>query len=401
MNSLERPGIAPIIEHFGGLPAQPKKEIAGYIASLGLAVPEIYADLHEAIASGEPFMARGEHPYELYYSGLGTSYPSSTTDSDQRVIRTSAEAFGNPLRNFDTVLKDTRANNLDVLDANMWRIYAMGGEFSGTEADDFARQHSLSYWRTEPGENLFMIEDSGRPNRYYVGRVNRHQGGYAVIEDGKITAKAERKMKNEWTLEPDKLVEWYKTIRTQTFLDPQNVPLVELVDPGTDKPPVFLQLLPTQQQVAADFAVRHKSDGVYLVRGATPEDGMEVKLWYGTSGFRERNTQEAHGIAASRFHDKGEREACLPGLTFSPLRGYKNHGPQESNRSILLATVDHGLRSEVFRPQITVVLEDMAYAALMSQTSRFGTNKPMHITSNGTDACIQYYDESKDKIVKL
>lgn len=56
-------------------PHQPKREIAEYVRSQDILVPEIYDSLKTALQSGNPFIVRSEHPQDYAgASGLVSSH---------------------------------------------------------------------------------------------------------------------------------------------------------------------------------------------------------------------------------------------------------------------------------------------------------------------------------------
>src|SRR5687768_5793446 len=156
------PGVRPIVEHFGGLPEQPKRQIAEYIASFGLPIPEIYPDLSAAIEGQQPFIARSEGPYELFYSGLAESFRSSSFQDAKELdgLKALDAIMSTPERTFRDLTRPNVMGRSGFINVDRWQGEAAGNCFEGESIPDLAKTHSLSYWKEEQGANLFILEDS-------------------------------------------------------------------------------------------------------------------------------------------------------------------------------------------------------------------------------------------------
>jgi hypothetical protein len=411
MNVLptHRPGIAPIEAHFGGLPGQPKRAFAEYAGSAGFHQAEIFSDINAALNSGEPIVARSEHPAELLYSGLGESHfyfpegrPRQRNDFVDR-LRQLAETLNDPDRTYYSLCEGGLLGRMGYIEAERWRAEAAGvAGISSTQEDRnaFADQHSLSYWAVAPGDNMFMVGDSGRPGRYFVGNMTGDKD--LVIIDGEEIAERLWLPEEESNIRDGaKLVDFYRRIRTLPILDKDNIPLVELTDPGDDKEPIPLQVLPTTQQQAPDFEVSHPSDSVYFLRGATGEGGVEFLFQTGRTVDYRTNPLQG-GLGAQIFGDEAVAEYYLPETTmFLGYCGARDNA-EDARRRFFMATIDHGSRSQAFKPQVTVGLEPDA-AARLTDCSTGGRNgkKECFVQSDGVRALVQYYDTEARKIVTL
>lgn len=370
---------------------QPKAEIARAIGS-----PEIYPDLVTANASSERFIARSEHPCELSYSGLTGSYDSAKHAS---IIEELDKLFRDPNRTFDDFTTMQRPGRNGFIQANWWRYLAFGGGYDTSETDDFVRQQSFSYWRYVEGNNLYMIEDSGRQGRYYVGKINGSPG-LAIIQDGNVTEKISRGQDLEYpNVDPDKLIEFYEATRSQNLFDHDNCPFVELVDPGGDNTPVFLQYHPTNQASPAEHFDIKNPTTTFFLRGATPPEGIEIKLYTREiSDQRKPNgpfgTGPVHASdAAVEYYDPQSELNVICG----PQRGDLN----DYRRRFLKATVDHGTRTNAFKPRVTIGLPRQSVDALVGATNRIEGTVEAYIVSNGIAAQLQYYDRQSRAVVTL
>lgn len=406
-NLIERPGLQTIIETFDGLPEQPKVAIARRLAALGLvSVPDVYDSLQDSGDNGEPFIARTEHPGELLYSGLPESITVDSPDRRARIAVLDA-VLRDPERDFDTFLQNRQLpNRSGYMEAERWRVQASGKRFGREGATDFARQHSLSFWQFQAGANLYMVADSGRAGRYYVGRINR-ETGVAIIEDGRVQEQfAQCSTANHPTVDADKLVEYYEKIRRAPLFDDQNCPIIELIDPGDDETPSFLQYHPTQQQRLADFEVSDPSDDIFFVRGATPEEGVELTLW--TSRFDHHDHRRQPGDTAIPFgfgpvlNSLGVVEYYLPPAELYVEHNGKPHSSAADRERFLLATTDHGFRSRAFKPGVTIGMSEAAYQRVARSTNRTHTRSlTCHLIADGNRARVEYFDDQTGGLTTL
>ncbi|HEX8227135.1 MAG TPA: hypothetical protein VF572_04690 [Candidatus Saccharimonadales bacterium] len=398
-----RAGIAAIESVFGDVPMQPKRTLIEYAGEVGINVPEIFSCLDDALDSGLHIIARSEHPGELYYSGLTDSYTHSPSNPGRRdtaadQLRQLDDTLHDDERTLGSMTKMKQLGRYGFIKAERWRAEASTGEYDRDAADEFARMHSLSYWPAVEGDNIFMVEDSAKAGRFYAGKINR-QKEVVVIDNGEITYRASRSNTELAIYDADKLIDFYDSVRDLPFIDNADCPIIELVDPGYECEPVLLQVLPTAPRQKADFEITKPSESVFFVRGATSEEGTEVVFWTGEVDKRKNPLDQKLG--AYRFEDEAVEEFYLPETTLFAVSGNNRESSENTLKRFLLAAVDHGTRSQAFKPQVTVGLANEAAAQLIDPTTSRNGKKRCFVKSDGDNAIVKFYDERDRKIVSL
>ncbi|MBP6037720.1 MAG: hypothetical protein KA604_00070 [Candidatus Saccharimonas sp.] len=388
-----QPGVQPIINYLGYHPMQPKAEIAVAMAKLGFRIPQLFDGIDDAIRSGEAFIARSEGPDELYHSGLKASIDSRSPLYDERELRSFAQRLSDPERNYKMLANDyNRLGARGVASAGYWYYLAQKLEDSkGNHSmydDEFARQHSLSYWQVVEGDNYYIIGDTALEGRYYIGRLTKGRQGFTIVDGDEVRHEASwyRQAGGE-APNTDKLIEFYESVRRAPLFDGQNIPLVELVDPGDGEEPVFLQYLPTHPRVNKTPHITSPQSDVVFVRGATPPEGY--------TGVLEDNIFQAYGNEAQRegslilSPDRGGEiaELMLPRIDVNILSLVDEFTPETYLLRNGWATIDHGTRSTTYKPKVTLALSKLAMDFLRQrQDERRYESIPLTVKADGKSA---------------
>lgn len=189
-------------------PRQPKREIADMLESQGIAVPQRFenlADALEAVRQGREIIVRSEHPREYSAAaGLLESYALDTGriekgkafctekgteidwekfykkfGSDNGETTTKNRIFGS----LDTTDQTAFEDNLKKLSLPYVRRYC---EMLGIDTDKFCNGISYSYWEKIGGLNRSIVADSAIPNRYHVfSSEGYNYHNYSVVENAK------------------------------------------------------------------------------------------------------------------------------------------------------------------------------------------------------------------------
>lgn len=420
----ERHGVSEIIEYLGGHPQRPKVEIAQAVAEYGVPIPRLFEGLDNAISSGVAFVARSEHPAELYYSGLCSSVKIDPGDEDTErthewldELRIQQAALDDPNRSYDSLTARDIPGRRGYIDAEWWRYLAepdAGLHSDSTEA--FARDHALSYWQMEQGYNRYMIEDSGRPGRYYVGTMRNGLGepfdradrSVEIIENGDVVhsyyAHRDREAAAQ-VPDPDKLITFYETVRSLPVFDPANAPIIEFVD-RPDEPPIFLQYLPTQpvaSRSTAEITPPDTGSAIHHVRGTTCSQTVEFTLR--TSPPEHRGPVIDQGFTPSALSNYSGGDSTGE-YYFPQAVVYLGYGTNEDRDlgvgRFINASIDHGTRSSLFKPPVSLVVEEDCLARL-KEIGRYQQRGQLEaaLVSDGETARLQYYDPREKKIIEI
>ena len=325
---------------------QPKLMVANYVAQQGFAVPTIYSSFSEAVASGEPFIARSEHPQDFAgSSGLLSSHVLSPEIIDET---RSGVGLREKLQIFHRRLAggSDRALELDLANFNPFKLDKYC-RLLGIDRDDFLNDVSYSYWKHLGGYNQTIVGDNAVAGRYHVFTTageDRDQGfSYSILDRGGVV---------RWFgdgIDEDMIarsaatfVQYYESLRQLPAFKTDHYPIIE--SQWLDGINYFLQYHIGRDVDLARFELsREPEDGemeAILVRGATPPEGQVVNaaIFYPTdesaiseheeASFDFANSgviteimtrrRDAQFIQAESF-DKFARSVAFPHLSRSSL----------------------------------------------------------------------------------
>ena len=231
-------------------PKQPKREIAEYVESFWISVPVRYSSIWEAIASGEEFVIRSEHPYE--YSWIWGLFSSFVVNTEARAsmeeyfsrkwYKFSEEDLeaASPINELSLFRKAIKHRELWLIDdtwfekiiKNSWKKPTTKFcELTGMNHDDFLENLTFSYWKYIRWYNRSIIADSSIKWRYHIITnwwENRYYRNYTIFDNGKIleneVSELEPLLKNN--LDADIML--YEKIRALPDFDLKNAPIMEL-----------------------------------------------------------------------------------------------------------------------------------------------------------------------------
>lgn len=290
-------------------PQQPKAEIADYVESQGVRVPQRFKTFELALASGKDFILRSEHPDE--YAG----------------------AAG--LRKSHVVTKE-RLEKDKVNPARLISALDPGASFS--------------YWEYVPGFNRAVVADTAIEGRYHITTswmgTDRPLQSYVQLEKGVVT----RRDGADYPADDfGELVEIYEKVRRLPRFDPNHCPIMEMQT--REKKHYFLQYHRTRSVTPSTFTLTREPEAdevvAEFVRGATPPEGetLHFHVWpqfepYTPVAFEEAGVDPPY---ASEFAEVMSRRRHLVVIDSTWKRVVTHLGGHEP-------------RSSLFNPAISVVL---------------------------------------------
>lgn len=409
-------------------PMQPKKEIGDYVESQGILVPQRFANLQEALASGKPFIIRSEHPQD--YAGVsGMGHSMRVTERDRQKGKEELLKFGSKI-DWDQVFDQDRidagqksglerllAGSIENL--SQQELEARLTQFSKIQSEcycrharfslaDFEAHKRYSYWEFIPGARQVVVADSALVNRHHIFSYSpkrkvddgNNPYVYAVLEKGKVIQQySPDTLKSELTLaDLSQSVEFYETVRRLPAFSSKNVPLVEMVYHQGKH--YFLQSHRTTDVQHADFSLEKKSlatgevEAGY-VRGCTDENGLivETSFWPPFNDEYDFILNSDPEDASFDFHfDR----------VYSELKMRVRKAQFILERDLdwfLLTTYDHLQKTKLFKPPITVMISHDQQEALVPELENVKTPRghstfrvKFHIVSDGRRAIVKRVD---------
>lgn len=349
-------------------PKQPKREIAEYVASHGIKIPPIFADLREALRSGQPVLVRSEHPQDRAgSSGVVDSLLINPQELSTFYLRDSSdwkEFFKRRQPNLKSRLIEATAMQAGSLPQTEVEkrigglsFYSINGycKFNGIGRSDFMKDLSFSYWQALPGINRAVIADSAIKGRHHILSYGQdmRQGffvlrnhAYYIIENGQVTEGDNYKFPKESDSMYQSVIDFYESVRSLPKFNPNHCPIMEVQT--VNKKHYFLQYHRTRDFQAADFVLdRPAGEGemeAVFVRGVTPSEGMSVTV----------------GVHYDALMPKPEEEGAMD---FWPNRQLIEAFVRNRKLQIIDAKdmfsddPGHRQRSLLFKPQLSIALE--------------------------------------------
>lgn len=324
---------------------QPKKEIADYVSSEGLLVPQRFQSLKAALASELPFIVRSEHPQD--YDGVSGLLQSMAVKSAQK--RSALMQMSQ-----DDVEQQLSGEHRGL------NVYCF---LTDTSFEEFVRDVSYSYWELIGGQNRSVVADSAIAGRYHIFTSGQSLesppytvNNYTVWENGGILISVPYPLEPEFVRGLPKIVDFYEQVRHLPRFNPNHCPLIEA---QTDNGQIyFLQYLRTQDFEKPTFSLDRDPEidetEALLVRGATPAEG---KIYKTRGGLLKGTEVEIKGEcnldqmeASFRIH------WSLLYEEFMCRRRQAEFIAKNLDDVAVEATHDHPMKSELFKPKLSVVI---------------------------------------------
>lgn len=317
------------------LEGQPKRAIADYVESQGIVVPRRFRSLQEAKASGLPIFVRSEHPQE--YNGVSGLLES-------RLLKEGKEVAD----------EQDLKKRLLVDCMHEMKSYC---SLLGKDIDQFKEEVSFSYWEFMSGLNRVIVADSAIKGRYHILVADVKDGGYVLIENGKIIQQIMTQDKGNNDLE--KLIGLYEGVRNLDRFDANHCPLLETIT--VDGRIYFLQYHRTRDFQEAAFTIEREpvknEIEARFVRGATPPEGEVYTV-------TTRYPAEVDYGGWKLSTEDGSLDICTNKI-FSELmvrrRKIQVIIREERDLFFYAVALGHFERSKVFKPMISVLVEEGLY----------------------------------------
>lgn len=284
-------------------PLQPKREVADYVESEGILVPERFAGLEEALGSRKPFVARSEHPQDYDgASGIFSSLlisPERSTEALKDLVPGMWDKYGfrpgGDPRSYARLVSSIKTLTQVELEQGLTQVSQEKAElyclYAKIPVDSFMRQVSYSYWEAIPGLNRAVIADSDIKDRYHISTgidnvqydptKSGQRDNYMIVENGEVVAGAPQDLEEDTPENIRKLIQAYEAVRNLDRFSPDNCPTIELQSNGERQ--YFLQYLKGVDFNPARFSLdRPPEEGEIesvITRGSTPPQGVEVDFF--------------------------------------------------------------------------------------------------------------------------
>lgn len=264
------------LTHF---PLKPKSEIAQYVASHGLAIPQIFETLDDAKQSWKDFIIRSEHPSE--YFGSSWIFHSQKVDAQSKQLGASnlQHRWGDIDRDnlvcnelaakdslqcalttqLDRFSQDQYEQCIRTLESHHADYYA---QLANLNRQMFIDHLSFSYRELLWWYNRGIVADNGVSGRYHLFTVLKDPKHYlynrTIAEEtgnilysgpGALTPRLKSQIKND--------IQYYETIKNLDRFDPKHCPIIEFQTINNTN--YFLQYHRTQnKQDDATFVLSKK-----------------------------------------------------------------------------------------------------------------------------------------------
>ena len=374
---------------------QPKLTLGNYVTSQGFPVPQIFPSFSAALASGEPFIARSEHPQEhTGVSGLLNSFPITSEtleaarsyggdDPEGDVLQRALQKklCGGSDRELELNLANIRAKQIDLF-----------CRYQGTSKEVFLRDVSFSYWKLLGGYNQTMVADNAISGRYHVFTVSAEDSNnknYSIIDNSNVVVSIGAGIDTETFLKSAAtFVQYYESVRRLGEFDPLHCPIIECQ--WLNGMHYFLQYHRTRDMEPAKFEISRAPEEneveALLVRGATPPEGLVVNTaFYYPKG---------QGLLE---HEEASFDAW-PNFIFSELMVRRRDVQFSHRRDIESFAGDacgiHLPKSLLFNPPVSVVVNFSPFVDwgdMMMRTRDTGVplRLPIRVVSDGRRALIK------------
>jgi len=350
------------------LNGQPKRTIANYVEQNGILVPKRFDTLAELRRFCSNGIARSEHTIE--YEGA-----SGLLDSP----------WLSELKDID--------NEEEILEKELNGDYTRACiefycEYLGISIEDFREEISFSFWEYVPGFFVNVIADSAIKDRVHVMSSGKGEVYYSLVQGEKISENFLSRLSSEQESEIIKWARMYREINSFDHFDSNHCPVIELKKAFEDGKTYFLQYHRTRDFSPPDFVLdrQKRSDEVeaMFVRGKTQKGGIdqEVTVFYRDEDYVVSDEETASfGSKLDQFDEVMNRKRKLRLIR-----------RDDSIKAYLARhTDDHGTRSELFKPEISAVVEPF---------SLFSFEEWKHFIHNGGSINVHVESDGKRCLVR-
>ncbi len=398
------------------LKGKPKNTIADLVEARGISVPQRYASLDDALASGRPIIARSEHPVE--YAGPSGLFESFilTEENINHARQWFSERGTEPSVDNITKLKKDDQSSYAYIQA----ILAQVGErttptilaqmtdiqkhlyfpksfadLTGTDMNQLLSGLSFSFWENLGGLNRVIVADSAIKGRYHLFSTGKVDGrffhNYSIHDNGKVLIDKIVPLTQEMLDDVPKVIAFYEEVRQMDSFDQNHCPIVEFQT--VEGKHYFLQYHRTREfRDAGFFLEREPLDGEVkadFVRGATPSEGLTVN-----TAFYYRDFVLADEEASFDIHYN---------LGFTELMARRRmvqfFSGDVEKLALHSACKLHLQKSKVFKPELFVAVDDIKQlfdgdeilSRIYKQTQETGISAriPLHVISDGRTAYVK------------
>lgn len=396
------------------LKGQPKNTIADLVAARGVLVPQRFANLDEALASGKPIIARSEHAVE--YAGPSGLFESFVITEEKIVEARQWFAEKGVSPSVDNVLKLKRKDQKEyayiravlaqIGDKKTPEIFAQMVEaqrhfyfpksfsqLTGIEMRSLISGLSFSFWENLGGLNRTMVADSAVRERYHLFSTIKQEGrffhNYSIYDNGDILIDRVNRLTPEMRDDLPRIIDFYEEIRSVEGFDPNHCPLIEFQTVNGEN--YFLQYHRTRDFEEAKHSLdREPRDGevkASLVRGATAPEGLTVN----TSCYYRDFVLEDEEASLDLHLNLGFTELM------ARRRRVQFYWGDAEEMAFNSFSKSHLQRSTVFKPELFVafdaeaLLQDSEREILRYQTEKTGSPAgiPLHVVSDGRRAYVK------------
>lgn len=384
------------LEDKARLEGQPKRTIADYVESEGILVPRRFDSLSEAKASRVSIICRSEHTQD--YDGCSGLLQSPEIKDVEEECKRAVKDEKDLKRVLFTTKKDRYSNFTDHSHSLQYC------KMLNLELKKFKSEVSHTFWELLDGYNQVVTADSAIPNRYFIETLRDKSGdntmGFSIFENGKLINLLETHFPKNLKDSTPRIIELYEKIRHMPNFDVNHCPIMEFIT-TFDMKTYFLQYHRTldfkQAQFTLDREPSAEEKEVFLVRGATPPEGIDAAITI-CDGWR----------LSSRYPKLKEKEDGSFDFhywaIYSELMVHKRKVQINTEKTLkfklLKLLIGHLSRSKFFKPEISIIdsdeglFEDEEIEALYEKAKKTRQDQTLnyHITSDGRRAFIKRLD---------
>lgn len=339
-------------------PLQPKSEIADYVAACGIAVPQRFSSFDEALANGQSFLMRSEHPQE--YAGSAGLLQSPTADSTE-FDDIQKYHVGNPkselyiVKNAIAMRAERKITDQELvqqLNLQSQQSIHLHCKLLGLSPQEFTQNILYSYWKKLRGWNLSIVRDNAIANRHhiFVNNTDDRGRGYLRTEKGRIDCDVSFGIADGALLaSAAHFVQFYESVRQLKRFDPNHCPMIECQ--FVNDALYFLQYHRVRDFSPATFELTRECEAgelaTHFVRGATAPEGFQ-----GTAVFHSPFDLPA---LAPEF-EEAAFDATISRV-FKEIMSRRRSIQiidKDDSELLLEATIQHLGRSALFNPQVSI-----------------------------------------------
>ncbi len=256
-------------------------------------------------------------------------------------------------------------------------LHALFHENVGSDEREWMRGLNYSFWEYIPGKNLAVCRDSADKDVFYIYRQWDSRKWRIINSELYGCVRITR-----WDYRYryyEKYISLYEQVEALPAFDAKNIPIIEMQE-WEEGNIYFLQSLPTRQAQNPWKLERGPEDWeieAWYVRWTTPEQWIEVSVLHADDAlYHLQDWVNAFAITTNQLQhllEKRESTLLLERVVSKAQLGiivYEKSGGGISGRSEQGADAlewvvgDHGGRSIMHKPEISVLIDDYDYRSL-------------------------------------